>query len=76
MDFVDYVKEYEKPVFQIQKRDYHDISELGETIEVSITTNQEYIVAIPDDAKFWVRHIDTRATRAEVLVFEVSPNQS
>ena len=36
MDFVDYVKEYEKPVFQIQKRDYHDISELGETIEVSI----------------------------------------
>ena len=47
----------------------------GGEIVVSITTNIEYNVVIPEDAQSWLSVADTRAeTRLEKLTFIIAPN--
>lgn len=45
------------------------------TLEIEISTNIEYIVQVPNSAK-WVKFIETRSMRDETLHFELEANTS
>lgn len=48
----------------------------GGVVNVKLTTNQEYSIEIPDDAKSWITHIKTRAIREDDILFAVADNKS
>lgn len=52
-----------------------DIGIEGGTEEVTLTTNLDYSVDIPENAKSWIALIETRATRDETLIFNISANE-
>ena len=52
-----------------------DIGIEGGTEEVTLTTNLDYSVDIPENAESWIALIETRATRDETLVFNISANE-
>jgi hypothetical protein len=39
------------------------------TIDISVTSNLNYKVSIPEDAKDWLSVVDTRATKTETITF-------
>ena len=51
-----------------------DIGIEGGTKEITLKTNLNYSVDIPENAKSWLTLIETRATRDETLVFNISAN--
>ena len=62
---------------EIYLYDYFEISGLGGTIEVPVTTNFDYEVVIPNEYASWIDYVDieTRAElRNEVIVLSVSQN--
>lgn len=64
----------EEPIFVTNVDGDYVISDEGGVVEVSIATNIEYTVAIPEDAKAWVSHTETRGIRQEVAVFTIAKN--
>lgn len=64
----------ESPVFIINAEGDYVVPVAGGTVEVIVATNLEYTVSIPEDAKSWVSHTDTRSIRQETLVFTIAKN--
>lgn len=56
------------------KYDYYEIDGTGGYIDVILTTNQEYAIDIPDEAKSWISHIETRSVRTDKIRFGISAN--
>ena len=53
-----------------------DATPAGGTQEIKLTTNLDYTVEIPDDAKSWLSLApQTRALREDTIVFEVTANE-
>ena len=53
-----------------------DAAPTGGTYEIKLTTNFDYFVEIPDDAKSWLSQVpQTRALREDAIVFEVAANE-
>ena len=48
----------------------------GGEVLITVTTNLEYSVEIPEDAKSWLSVADTRAIRMEKLTFTVAANET
>ncbi len=63
-------------IFDIDAENLYKIDIEGGTIEVNITTNLDYTVEIPEEAKAWLTVADTRALREETLTFTVTKNES
>lgn len=51
----------------------HNVSSLGETVEIDVRTNLEYSVNIPAEAT-WITHTETRSSRWETIVLEIAQN--
>lgn len=64
----------EEPIFVTDVDGNYVVSADGGVVEVSVATNLEYTVAIPEDAKSWVSHTDTRGIRQETIVFTIAKN--
>ena len=52
----------------------YDIDPTGETINVNLETNTEYMVSIPDEAKDWISVVESRSTRQETITLNISAN--
>ena len=53
-----------------------DATPAGGTQEIKLTTNLDYTVEIPDDAKSWLSLApETRAIREDTIIFEVAANE-
>ena len=48
----------------------------GGIIVVTVSTNLEYSVVIPDEAQSWLSIVDTRAIRVEKLTFTIAKNEA
>ena len=56
------------------KYDYYELDGTGGYAEVLLTTDQDYIVEIPDEAQSWIKHTDTRAIRTDKVILGISSN--
>ena len=52
----------------------YEIPAEGGTVEIPITTNQEYEVVIPEEAKDWISYVDSRVIRNEVISINIEEN--
>ena len=52
----------------------HEIPVGGGTVEIPLTTNQEYEVVIPEDAQEWISVAETKALRNETLILNIAEN--
>lgn len=52
----------------------HEIPAEGGTVEIPLTTNQEYEVVIPEDAQEWISVVETRVVRNETVVLNIAEN--
>ena len=53
----------------------HEIPAEGGTVEIPLTTNQEYEVVIPEDAQEWISSVvETRVIRNETVVLNIAEN--
>ena len=66
----------ENETFTINGNGEYEVSATGGEVEVKVTTNLEYTVEIPAEAKAWLSVADTRAVREETLTFTVAENAS
>ncbi len=48
----------------------------GGRVNFALQTDLDYEVVIPDDAKTWISHVETRALRDETLILAVTANDS
>jgi len=46
----------------------------GGTFEIQVSSNIAYSVSIPDEAKSWVSHLETKSVRTNTLLFKCEPN--
>lgn len=46
----------------------------GGSIEVSVRTNQDFNIVIPEEAKEWISVVESKAVREETVVFNVAEN--
>lgn len=56
------------------KYDYYELDGTGGYVEVQLTTDQDYSVEIPSEARSWVSHTDTRALRTDKVILGISAN--
>lgn len=54
----------------------HEIPAEGGRVEISLTTNQEYEVVIPEDAQEWISVAETKALRNETIVLNIVENNT
>ena len=66
----------EEAVFDIDGNGNYIVEADGGTVNVKVTTNLEYLVNIPEEAKSWLSVADTRAVRTETLTFTISKNET
>ena len=66
----------ENETFTINGNGEYEVSATGGEVKVKVTTNLEYTVEIPAEAKAWLSVADTRAVREETLTFTVAENAS
>ena len=45
------------------------------TVDISVTSNLNYKVSIPEEAKEWLSVVDTRATKTETITFAYAENE-
>ncbi len=64
----------ELPIFVISADGDYVVAKEGGTVEVDVATNIDYTLSIPEDAKSWISHTETRSIRQEVLVLTVAEN--
>ena len=62
-------------VFNCDSEGNYVVSAYGGEVNVWVTTNIEYSVAIPAEAQSWLSVADTRAVREETLTFIVATNE-
>lgn len=48
----------------------------GGTVDITVETNTNYFVSIPDDAKSWISAVESRATIQDVFSLNVTANNS
>lgn len=56
------------------KADATPVSADGGSVTVQITTNLDYEIVIPENAKSWVTLVQTKALRTDKVTFSVAPN--
>ena len=66
----------EEKVFDTDGKGNYVVEAVGGVVEVKVTTNLEYTVEIPAEAKAWLSIADTRAVRKETLTFTVAKNET
>ena len=66
----------EERVFDTDGEGNYVVEAVGGEVEVKVTTNLEYTVEIPAEAKAWLSVADTRAVREETLIFTVAKNET
>lgn len=54
----------------------HEIPAEGGTVEIPLTTNQEYEVVIPEDAQEWISVVETKALRNETVALSIAENNT
>lgn len=62
---------------QLYTYDYSEISGLGGTIEIPVTTNYEYEVVVPNEYSSWIHYVDVQTRtelRDEYIVMSISQN--
>ena len=64
----------EAPVFEIDPKGNYIVESEGGEVLLEVTTNLEYSVYIPKDARSWLFYEETRAVRNETVVLSVEPN--
>ena len=64
----------EAPVFEIASEGNYVVESEGGEVLLEVTTNLEYSVYIPKDARSWLFYEETRAVRNETVVLSVEPN--
>ncbi len=69
------VQQGEDETFSLDKTAF-TVEENGGEFVVKVSTNLEYEVDIPVEAKSWLSLADTRTVRSETLVFTVLPNDT
>lgn len=69
------VKQAQKDAIIISSKEY-SLSSDAQTLEVKLQTNVDLEVVIPDDAKTWVSHTETKALSDKTLVFNISKNEA
>lgn len=52
----------------------YEIPAEGGTVEIPVTTNQEYEVVIPEEAKDWISYVDSKVIRNEVISINIEEN--
>lgn len=62
------------PDFITLVSDVLSVSQKGGIVAVTLTTNLDYIVNIPEMAKNWISHVATKAVRTDTLEFSVIEN--
>lgn len=60
--------------FMTSKFDYYEVDATGGYIDVVLTTNQDYSVNIPEDAKTWISYVETRAVKTDKVRLGISFN--
>lgn len=69
------VQHGEEETFSLNKSSV-TVDENGGDFVVEVSTNLDYVVDIPTEAKSWLSLADTRTVRSENLVFTVLPNDT
>lgn len=69
------VQQGEEEAFSLDKTSV-SVDENGGEVKIKVSTNLEYVVDIPTEAKSWLSVADTRAVRTETLVFTILPNNT
>ena len=65
------------PIFETDSEGSYTVKAEGKEIDILVTTNIDYSVVIPTDAKEWLSAVCTRSdAREEILAFVVAPNDS
>ena len=54
----------------------YTVEAAGGTVNVSVETNTDYFVSIPDDAKNWVSVVGSRATMQDVFSLSITANSA
>lgn len=67
------VKQAQKDAIIISSKEY-SLSSEAQTLEVKLQTNIDLEVVIPDDAKSWVSHTETKALSDKALLFAITFN--
>ena len=65
----------EEPIFITDNESDIVVEAKGGTVVVTVSTNLEYSVVIPEEAQSWLSVADTRAYRQEQVTFVVSENE-
>ena len=66
----------ESPVFEVDSDGNYNVEAEGGEVLLAVTTNLEYSVYIPKDARSWIFYEETRAVRSETVVLSVEPNDN
>lgn len=66
----------EEAVFEIDGKGNYVVEAEGGTVSVKVTTNLEYSVNIPEEAREWLSVVDARAVRVENITFAIAENVS
>ncbi len=66
----------EEPIFITDNESDIVVEAKGGTVVVTVSTNLEYSVVIPDEAQSWLSVADTRAIRMEKLTFTIAKNEA
>ena len=56
------------------KYNYYTLDGTGGYVDVILTTNQDYTIQIPQDAKSWVTYVETRSLRTDKVRLGISAN--
>ena len=66
----------EEPIFITDNESDIVVEAKGGTVIVTVSTNLEYSVVIPEEAQSWLSVADTRAIRMEKLTFTIAKNEA
>ena len=69
-------KEKEEDFIKVTSGLSYSVEAMGGTLDISIETNTNYFISIPDDAKSWISVVGSRATVQDVFTLSISPNNT
>ena len=56
--------------------DLFEVDGSGGIVKVTMVTNQDYQIIIPENAQSWIKHVNTKALREDEILFGISPIKS
>ncbi len=68
------VKQAQKDAIIISSKEY-SLSSEAQSLEVKLQTNVDLEVVIPDDAKSWVSHTETKALSDKIVILGIKANE-